>query len=90
MKGKTLRAVIDTNLFVSGLFAQKGNAYQRQQLWLAQAFELAVSDQILSEIKKLTNYTNLGPSPDPSKISYQSVFFIHFNVAIINQHSGLG
>ncbi len=51
MKNKTLRAVIDTNLFVSGLFAQKGNAYQLQQLWLAQAFELAVSDQILAEIK---------------------------------------
>lgn len=51
MKNKTLRAVIDTNLFVSGLFAQKGNTYDLQQLWLAQAFELAVSDQILAEIK---------------------------------------
>ncbi len=51
MKNKTFRAVIDTNLFVSGLFAQKGYAYQLQELWLAQAFELVVSDQILAEIK---------------------------------------
>lgn len=51
MKNKTLRAVIDTNLFVSGLFAEKGYTCQLQELWLAQAFELAVSDLILAEIK---------------------------------------
>lgn len=51
MKNKTFRAVIDTNLFVSGLFAQKGYTYQLQELWLTKAFELAVSDQILVEIK---------------------------------------
>ncbi|MCP4669902.1 MAG: putative toxin-antitoxin system toxin component, PIN family [Desulfobacula sp.] len=51
MKNKTLRAVIDTNLFVSGLFAQKGYTYELQELWLTKAFELVVSDQILAEIK---------------------------------------
>lgn len=51
MKNKTLRAVIDTNLFVSGLFAEKGYTHDLQELWLAKVFELAVSDQILAEIK---------------------------------------
>ncbi len=51
MKNKTPRAVIDTNLFVSGLFAQKGYTHKLQELWITKAFELAVSDQILAEIK---------------------------------------
>ena len=50
-KRKPVRAVIDTNLFVSGLFAAQGYSYQLQQLWLSGAFEFAVSEQILKEIE---------------------------------------
>jgi putative PIN family toxin of toxin-antitoxin system len=51
-KRKPVRAVIDTNLFVSGLFANQGYTYQLQELWLAGTFELVVSEQILSEIQR--------------------------------------
>jgi len=51
-KRKPVRAVIDTNLFVSGLFANQGYTYQLQELWLAGAFELVVSEQILIEIQR--------------------------------------
>lgn len=51
-KRKPVRAVIDTNLFVSGLFANQGYTYQLQELWLAGAFELVVSEQILNEIRR--------------------------------------
>ena len=50
-KKKPVRAVIDTNLFVSGLFAAQGYSYQLQQLWVSGAFEFAVSEQILKEIE---------------------------------------
>ena len=50
-KKKPARAVIDTNLFVSGLFAAQGYSYQLQQLWVSGAFELAVSEEILKEIE---------------------------------------
>jgi hypothetical protein len=50
-KRKPVRAVIDTNLFVSGLFAGKGVTQQLQNLWVDGAFELAVSEQILLEIE---------------------------------------
>ena len=50
MKNKPFRAVIDTNLFISGLFTQKGFTYLLQELWLTKAFELAVSGRILAEI----------------------------------------
>jgi uncharacterized protein len=51
-KRKPVRAVIDTNLFVSGLFASQGHTYQLQELWVAGAFELVVSEQILDEIQR--------------------------------------
>lgn len=50
-KRKIIRAVIDTNLFVSGLFAQKGVTFELQELWVNGTFELAVSEKILTEIK---------------------------------------
>ena len=50
-KRKPVRAVIDTNLFVSGLFAAQGYSYQLQKLWVSGTFELAVSEQILQEIE---------------------------------------
>jgi putative PIN family toxin of toxin-antitoxin system len=51
-KRKPVRAVIDTNLFVSGLFASQGHTYRLQELWVAGAFELVVSEQILDEIQR--------------------------------------
>ena len=50
-KKKPVRAVIDTNLIVSGLFAAQGYSYQLQKLWVSGAFELAVSEEILKEIE---------------------------------------
>jgi putative PIN family toxin of toxin-antitoxin system len=49
-KKQPIRAVLDTNLFVSGLFSSSGSVATLQQLWLSGAFELAVSEKILEEI----------------------------------------
>ena len=51
-KKQRIRAVLDTNLFISGLFASKGTIAALQQLWISGAFELAVSEEILLEIKE--------------------------------------
>ena len=51
MKKKPVRAVIDTNLFISGLFAGKGYSTQLQDLWVSGVFEFAVSENILKEIE---------------------------------------
>ena len=52
-KKKTpIKAVIDSNLFVSGLFAEDGPTKQLQDLWANQKIDLAVSEEILKEIKK--------------------------------------
>lgn len=49
-KKQPIRAVLDTNLFVSGLFSSYGSVAKLQQLWLSGGFELAVSEDILQEI----------------------------------------
>ncbi|MCP3955823.1 MAG: putative toxin-antitoxin system toxin component, PIN family [Desulfobacterales bacterium] len=49
-KKQNIRAVLDTNLFVSGLFSSYGSVAKLQQFWLSGAFELAVSEEILQEI----------------------------------------
>ncbi len=49
-KKHPIRAVLDTNLFVSGLFSSYGSVAKLQQLLLSGAFELVVSEEILEEI----------------------------------------
>ena len=46
-----IRAVVDTNLFVSGFFAGEGCTCLLQELWISGAFELVVSEKILAEVK---------------------------------------
>ncbi len=52
IKSQRIRAVLDTNLFISGLFASTGTVATLQQLWISGAFELSVSEEILHEIKE--------------------------------------
>ncbi len=47
-----IKAVIDTNLFVSGLFAKEGPISQLQNFWTEKKIDLAVSEKILREVKK--------------------------------------
>lgn len=49
-KKQLIRAVLDTNLFASGLFSSYGVVAKLQQLWVSGAFELAVSEEILEEL----------------------------------------
>ncbi|MCP3888337.1 MAG: putative toxin-antitoxin system toxin component, PIN family [Desulfobulbaceae bacterium] len=56
-KKQPIRAVLDTNLFVSGLFSSYGSVAKLQQLWLSDAFELAVSEEILEEVGKTLQKT---------------------------------
>ncbi len=51
-KKSRIRAVIDTNLFVSGFLASHGYTSELQELWIKGAFELVVSEKILEEIRK--------------------------------------
>ncbi len=62
-KKAQIRAVIDTNLFISGFLADHGYTFELQELWITGAFELAVSDKILEEIRKTLLKPHLRKKP---------------------------
>jgi len=47
---KPVKAVIDTNVLVSGLFAETGSVAALMELWIDEQFELVTSEEILSEL----------------------------------------
>jgi putative PIN family toxin of toxin-antitoxin system len=49
-KEKLAKAVVDTNVLVSGLFAETGAVAELMELWIDERFELVTSEEILSEL----------------------------------------
>ena len=54
--GHKLVAVIDTNLFVSGLFGQNSITERLQELWITQEFQLSTSLEIMKEVSRVLQY----------------------------------
>ena len=52
-KGKQVKAVIDTNVLVSGLFAESGAVAELMELWFDERFELVTSEAILAELYRV-------------------------------------
>ena len=50
---KIPRAVIDTNVLISGLIIPKGNPFQVLRLWQAKKFELLVSPNLIAETSEV-------------------------------------
>lgn len=47
---RPLRAVIDTNILVSGLFSESGSIAELMDLWTDGVFELVTSEEIIEEL----------------------------------------
>ena len=71
---RKLRAVIDTNLFISGLFAKDSLSAQLQNLWINQDFELVTSVEIIKEISRVLNYPRIQERFKPSRRKHPKVF----------------
>ena len=78
-----IRAVIDTNLFVSGLFTDRGPIYQLQELWVRGAFELAVSEGILKEVRSTLNKPAIGKKLQLEKEGIDEIIDLIIEKAII-------
>jgi hypothetical protein len=65
---RPVKAVIDTNVLVSGLFAESGAIADLMELWIDEQFELVTSEEILSKLyrvlHKLTLQEHFKPSED--------------------------
>ncbi len=52
-------AVIDSNLFVSGLFGQNTTTAQLQELWIRQKIYLGTSIEIMKEVNRVLQYPRI-------------------------------
>lgn len=57
--GHKFIAVIDTNLFISGLFGQNTTTSQLQELWIRQEFWLGTSLEIMKEVGRVLQYPRI-------------------------------
>ena len=80
-----LRAVIDTNLFISGLFARDTLSSQLQDLWINQDFQLVTSVEILKEISRVLYYPRIQERFKPREENIRRFFRLIFRKAIISK-----
>jgi putative PIN family toxin of toxin-antitoxin system len=62
-----VRAVLDPNVLISALLSRDGTPAQVLRAWLDGAFELIVSDQLLSELERALAYPKLRARVQPSE-----------------------
>ena len=54
-----LKAVIDVNLFISGMISKKGNPAKLLQLWRDRAFIVVISEQMVEELVRVLRYPRI-------------------------------
>ncbi len=64
---KPVKAVIDTNVLVSGLFAESGTVAELMGLWFDGRFELVTSEEILSELYRVLHKPTIQEHFKPSE-----------------------
>lgn len=84
---RKLKAVIDTNLFISGLFAKDSLSAQLQDQWINQDFELITSIEIIKEISRVLNYPRIKEPFKPKDKTIKRFFRLIFRKAIISKDS---
>lgn len=82
---RKLRAVIDTNLFISGLFARDTLSSQLQDLWINQDFELVTSVEIIKEVSRVLYYPRIQERFKPKEENIRRFFRLIFRKAIISK-----
>jgi putative PIN family toxin of toxin-antitoxin system len=82
---RKLRAVIDTNLFISGLFARDALSAQLQNLWINQEFELVTSLEIMREVSRVLTYPRIKERFKPKEENVRRFFRLIFRKAIISK-----
>ena len=79
------RAVIDTNLFISGLFARDSLSARLQDLWINREFELVTSIEIVKEISLMLSYPRIQKRFKPTKENIRRFFRLIFRKTVISK-----
>lgn len=81
--GHKIIAVIDTNLFVSGLFGQNNTTAQLQELWIRQEFQLGTSLEIMKEVARVLQYPKIKQRLLDDDETIRRFFRLVFRKAVI-------
>jgi len=80
-----LRAVLDTNVLLSGLFGQGTLTATIYTLWVARAFTLVTSREILREVAYVLHLPDIQRRFHPREDTIHRLFRLVFRKAIITQ-----
>jgi len=80
-----LKAVIDTNLFISGIFAKKSLSAKLQDSWINQKFDLVTSLEIMKEVSRVLQYPRIKQNFKPKNETIKRFFRLVFRKAIITK-----
>ena len=78
-----LVAVIDTNLFISGLFGRNTTTAQLQELWVLQQFQLGTSLEIMKEVSRVLQYPRVKKHLIDDEETVRRFFRLVFRKAIV-------
>ena len=78
-----LKAVIDTNQFVSALISKQGPSAQLLDRWREQKFILVTSPEIIAEIKKVLEYPHIAKKYKLSKSDVRSLLNLIEHAAVV-------
>lgn len=83
--GHKIIAVIDTNLFISGLFGQNSTTAQLQELWIKQEFQLGTSLEIMKEVNRVLQYPRIKQRLIDDDETLRRFFRLVFRKAVITR-----
>jgi len=80
-----LKAVIDTNLFVSGLFGNDTISARLQNHWINLDFVLVTSIDIMKEVNRVFHYPRIQERFNPDEENIKRFFRLIFRKALITK-----
>jgi len=78
-----LKAVIDTNQFVSSLISKQGPSAQLIDRWREQKFILVTSPEIMAEIQRVLEYPHIAKKYKLTKSVIQSLMILIEHEAVV-------
>lgn len=80
-----IRAVIDTNLFISGMFATTGLSRRLMDCWVTRKFQLITSREIVGEIWRVLHYPRIQATFHPKEREIRRFITLMFRKAVITE-----
>ena len=80
-----LKAVVDTNLFISGLFGEGSLSAKLQDLWIKQTFELVTSIEIMKEVSRVLHYPRIRQQFNIKEETIRRFFRLVFRKSIVTK-----